>query len=118
MDNTESLSPKERSRQIRNYQEKLNNLIEEDMHYEVDEQPANADKKSVSVSKWIINISYCVFGLCGIVGSFWDKFDMTKFTEFLSIFAYIWAPLVVCVAGGRSFKNFVNKKYENSTNNK
>jgi hypothetical protein len=67
--------------------------------------------KTDSTSKWMINISFVVFGLCGVVGSVWQGFDMTKYTQFLQTFAYIWAPLVVAVGGGRAFKNWVSKKY-------
>jgi hypothetical protein len=70
-------------------------------------QPTRGD----GVSKWMINISFIVFGLAGVVGSVWNGFDMTKYTQFLQTFAYVWAPLVVAVGGGRAFKNWTEKKY-------
>ena len=63
------------------------------------------------MSKSIINYSYLAFGVVGIVGSFWERFNMTKYTEFLKTFAFLWAPLVISVGGGRAFKNYVSKKY-------
>ena len=93
-------------------QNKINNLTEEQHNVELGEQSPTADIKSVSVSKWIINISFILFGITGIIGSLITEFDMVKYTEFLSTFSFIWAPLVIAVGGGRAFKNFVNKKYE------
>ena len=111
MANTDLLSPQEKQEQAAVYMEKARNLLSDERHYEMGELPANHDKKSVSQSKWIINIAFMVFGIAGIVGSFWAAFDMIKYTDFLSVFAYIWGPLVVSVGGGRAFKNFVTKKY-------
>jgi len=83
---------------------------------EVGEEPATADKKSSSASKTIINISFIVIFVVGVVGSFLTKnttvtFDMDAYVKFISVFAYIWAPLVVAVGGGRAIKNYTEKKY-------
>lgn len=114
---TDMLTPEQKKQQASAYMEMAKRLNEEALQMEIGEQPAHADKKSVSVSKWIINISYIIFGICGIIGSFWGAFDMMKFTEFLKVFAWIWAPLVVAVGGGRAFKNYVTKKYDGQKTN-
>jgi hypothetical protein len=111
MAKTEFLTPEQREKRATALEEQAKRLREEQMNYEFGEVSPNANPKDVSVSKTIINLSYIVFGLCGVIGSFWDAFDMTKYVEFLKVFAYIWAPLVIAVGGGRAFKNFVNKKY-------
>lgn len=67
--------------------------------------------KSKSISKNLINIAFIIILIAGVVGSFWAQFDMDKFVNFLEVFAYVWAPLVVAVGGGRAFKNYVNKRY-------
>ena len=116
-ENTQALTPEQKLAQANAFIEQAKRLREEAINVEIGAEPANADKKSVSVSKWIINISFIIFGICGIVGSFWAAFDMMKFVEFLKVFAYIWAPLVIAVASGRSLKNYVSKKYgENNEN--
>jgi hypothetical protein len=109
--NTRTLTPEQRAARVKALEEQIKRLSEEEMSYEFGEVNPNANPKDVSISKSIINLSYIVFGLCGVVGSFWDAFDMIKYVEFLKVFAYIWAPLVIAVGGGRAFKNFVNKKY-------
>lgn len=108
---TQMLTPQQARNQAAGYQNQLNRLQDYSHNVELGPVNPNADQKSVSVSKSIINISYIAFAITGIVGSFWERFDMTKYTEFLSTFALIWAPLVVAVGGGRAFKNYVNKKY-------
>ena len=108
---TDGLSPEQMRQRADALTRQAERLEEQSMQIEIGEQPAHANPKSVSVSKWIINISYILFGLTGIVGSFWDQFDMAKYVMFLEAFAYIWAPLVIAVGGGRAFKNFVTKKY-------
>lgn len=102
----------ELKKEVNILQSKINNLISEEHTVEIGQLPDNYDPKSVSISKWIINISYVLFGITGIIGSLVSTFDMLKYTEFLSTFAYLWAPLVIAVGGGRAFKNYVNKKYE------
>lgn len=108
---TGMLSPEERERRARAYEEQARRLREAEFSYEFGEVSPHADKKSKSVSKAIINGSFIVFGLMGVVGSFWDAFDMEKYVSFLQTFAWVWAPLVIAVGGGRAFKNFVNRKY-------
>lgn len=105
------LTPQQARQQAANYQNQLNRLQDYSHNVELGPENPRADQKSVSVSKSIINWSYIAFAITGIVGSFWERFDMTKYTEFLSTFALIWAPLVVAVGSGRAFKNYVNKKY-------
>lgn len=81
---------------------------------EVGEEPATADKKSVSMSKTLINLAFVVIFIVGVVGSFLSPkgmFDMDAYVKFIEAFAYIWAPLVIAVGGGRAFKNFTEKKY-------
>jgi transcriptional regulator of heat shock response len=95
--------------------EQAKRLREEALETSIGEVSKNVDQKSISFSKTMINISYIVFGIVGIVGSFWMDFDMTKYTEFLKTFAYLWAPLVVAVGGGRAFKSLMNKKYNSKT---
>lgn len=110
-DNTQLLSPEEARRQAQVYNELANSLESKEQRIELGESKFQPTKKDVSFSKGIINWSFIAFGIVGIVGSFWTQFDMIKFTDFLETFALIWAPLVIAVGGGRSFKNFVNKKY-------
>lgn len=89
-------------------------IEEEKSTIEVGEEPATANPKSVSVSKNIINVSYIVIFLVGVVGSFLSKqniFDMDAYVKFIQVFAYIWAPLVLAVGGGRAFKNYTEKKF-------
>lgn len=109
---TDLLSPDDRERRARALEDQARNLREEEMNYEFGEESPYADKKSKSISKNIINLSFIIFGIAGIVGSFWSRFDMLKYVEFLRVFAWVWAPLVIMVGSGRAFKNFVNKKYE------
>ena len=108
---TAILTPEQSRNQAAAYNNQQNRLQDFSHQVELGPQNPNADKKSVSVSKSIINISYLAFGVVGIVGSFWERFDMVKYTDFLRTFAMIWAPLVIAVGGGRAFKNYVNKKY-------
>jgi len=110
---TELLTPEQKMQQASILMEQAKRLQEESINYEIGEQPANASPKDVSASKTIINISFIIFGVMGIVGSFWTIFDMMKYVEFLKVFTYIWAPLVVAVAGGRTMKNWISKKYGN-----
>lgn len=107
------LTPDQSRNQAAAYNNQQSRVQEYSHNVELGPENPNANKKSVSMSKSIINISYLTFGIVGIIGSFWDRFDMAKFTDFLSTFAMIWAPLVVAVGGGRAFKNYVNKKYWN-----
>lgn len=109
--NTRLLTPQQAQNQASGYNSQSNRLQDYSHSVELGPENPRADKKSVSVSKSIINISYCAFGLTGIIGSFWSAFDMVKYTEFLNTFALIWAPLVIAVGGGRAFKNYVGKKY-------
>lgn len=110
--NTQLLSPDEARRQAQAYSKLAESLESKEQRVELGESKFEPTKKDVSFSKGIINWSFVAFGIVGIVGSFLAQFDMTKFTEFLETFALIWAPLVIAVGGGRSFKNFVNKKYQ------
>ena len=113
---TDLLTPEQKKQQANALIEQAKRLQEEANTVELGEVSPNANPKDVSVSKNIINIAFIVFGVAGIVGSFWDAFDMMKYVEFLKVFAFIWAPLVVAVGGGRAFKNYTNKKYgDNST---
>ena len=108
---TELLTPEQLQQQASALMEQARRLREESYNNEIGEVSPNANPKDVSVSKWIINISFIVFGVFGIVGAFWAAFDMMKYVEFLKVFAYIWAPLVIAVGGGRAFKNYTNKKF-------
>lgn len=85
-------------------------MSEQSYQYEMGPQQGG-DSKSKSASKTLINVAFIAILIAGIVGSFWTLFDMDKFVNFLEVFAYVWAPLVVAVGGGRAFKNFVQKKY-------
>ena len=117
MEKTGLMTPEEYKRQFEANNELLKRMSSQNMGYEMGEINPNADKKSSSTSKMIINWSYVVFGIVGIIGSFWSRFDMTKYTEFLSTFAYIFAPLVIAVGTGRAFKNYVSKKYNDNSGN-
>ncbi len=97
---------------ISSLEDELKKVKEESHTVEIGEISRYADKKSVSMSKMIINISYIVFAIVGVGGSFLTNFDMSKYTQFLSVFAYVWAPLVVSVGGGRAYKNHIQKKYD------
>lgn len=114
---TNMLTPEEAREQARIYSEMANRMESKEQRIELGESKYQPTKKEASFSKGIINWSFVAFGIVGIVGSFWSQFDMSKFTEFLETFALIWAPLVLAVGGGRSFKNFINKKYSGSNNN-
>ena len=87
-------------------------MIEEGYNYEFGESRVPPSERSKSMSIAIINWAFVVIGVAGIAGSFWSKFDMNKYTQFLQQYAIIWAPLVIAVGGGRAFKNYVSKKYE------
>ena len=108
-DVTKNLTPE----QVNELINKLSDIKEQQDSVEIGEQPATADPKKTSLSILIINISYILFGLCGVVGSLWSGFDMTKYVQFLQVFAWIWAPLVIAVGGGRAIKNVAAKKYGN-----
>lgn len=112
--NTDLLSPKEAREQAKKFREMAEKLEGKSQSIELGKSQYQPTKKDVSFSKAIINWSFIAFGIVGIIGSFWMQFDMTKFTDFLETFALIWAPLVIAVGGGRSFKNFINKKYNNN----
>lgn len=80
--------------------------------YEMGADPnPGAQTKGKSMSKMLINVAFIAILSAGIVGSFWDAFDMDKFVSFMEVFAYVWAPLVVAVGGGRAFKNWTEKRY-------
>jgi len=115
--NTQLLSPEEARRQAQAYNDLASSLESKEQKIEIGESRYEPTKKDRSFSKGIINWSFIAFGIVGIVGSFWQQFDMTKFTDFLETFALIWAPLVIAVGGGRSFKNYINKKYNKDNNN-
>jgi len=108
---TEALSPQEVAKRASALAEQMERLQEQSSQIEIEPASTPPSEKSVSTSKTIINASYIVFGLVGVVGSFWDAFDMVKFVQFIEAFAYIWVPLVITVGAGRGFKNFVTKKY-------
>ena len=108
---TDALSPQQAAQRADALTMQARKLREYSASVEFGAANPNADKKSVSMSKLIINWSFVIFGLTGIIGSFWDGFDMLKYTQFLETFAYIWAPLVIAVGGGMAVKNAVNKKY-------
>lgn len=108
---TNSMSPQEAKKRADALNEQAKRLREYSQNVEMGEVNINANPKNVSMSKNIINISYIVFGLTGVIGSFLENFNMTKYTAFLETFALIWAPLVISVGGGRAFKNYVTKKY-------
>ena len=105
----ESMSPKQAKEEAARLTEQARKLKEYSRQSEIGEELPN--KKTSSFSKGVINVSYIVFGGVGIIGSFWEQFDMTKYVMFLEAFTYIWAPLVIAVGGGRAVKNFVSKKY-------
>lgn len=108
---TDALTPAQMRQRADALTKQAQKLKEQSMQLEIGAVP-DGGKKSSS-SKLIINGSFIIFGLCGIIGSFWDLFDMAKYVMFLETFAFIWAPLVVSVGGGMAVKNFVNKKYGN-----
>lgn len=114
---TDLLTPDQAREQARIYNEMANRMESKEQRIEIGESRYESTKKDRSFSKGIINWSFIAFGLVGIVGSFWEPFSMTKFTNFLETFALIWAPLVIAVGGGRSFKNYINKKYQKSNLN-
>jgi len=118
--NTQLLTPEERDRQARAYEEQARRLRQESINVEIGpEQPATSpeDKKSRSMSKGIINWSFIIFGIMGVIGSFWSVFDMIKYVSFLQTFAWIWAPLVIAVGSGRQVKHFIDKKYSDNQQN-
>lgn len=109
---TDSMTPEQIDRQIRDLSEQKRKLSEEQYNYEFGPSSVPPTRRSISTSKMIINVVFIVVGIAGIVGSFWPKFDMNKYTQFLQQYAIMWAPLIIAVGGGRAFKNFVSKKYE------
>lgn len=111
MAKTEMLTPEQAREQARRYNELAGRLENKEQTIELGESRFEPTKKDRSFSKGIINWSFIAFGVVGIIGSFWQQFDMTKFTDFLETFALIWAPLVIAVGGGRSFKNYLKKRY-------
>ena len=115
--NTQLLSPEEARRQAQIYNDMANRMESKEQTIELGESKYEPTAKDRSFSKGIINWSFIAFGIVGIIGSFWQQFDMTKFTDFLETFALIWAPLVIAVGGGRSFKNYLKKKYDNVKGN-
>ena len=111
---TDMLTPEQAREQARMYNEMASKLESKEQKIELGESKYKPTKKDRSFSKGIINWSFIAFGVVGIIGSFWAPFSMTKFTSFLETFALIYAPLVLAVGGGRSFKNYVNKKYQSN----
>jgi len=94
----------------------LNQRLSEDKYsYELGPDTSTVSqeeqKKRQSMSIVLINISFVLILLTGIIGSFFESFNMDKFVSFLQVFAYVWAPLLIAVAGGKSFKNWTEKKY-------
>jgi len=114
---TDTLTPEQIDRQIRELSEQKRKLSEEQYNYEFGPSSVPPTKKSSSFSKNVINISFIVIGIVGIVGSFLIQFDMDKYTQFLQQFGVMWAPLVIAVGGGRAYKNYVTKKYEGFSSN-
>lgn len=118
--NTQLLTPQQREQQAKAYEEQARRIREQQFNIEVGPEVQHTSpeaKKSSSFSKNIINWAFIIFGVFGIIGSFWAPFDMIKYVSFLETFAWLWAPLVVAVGGGRAFKNFVQKKYHDQPQN-
>ncbi len=95
----------DKSQKISDLEEQLRDLKKSE------KKPTPVGKKSSGSSKNIINITFVVIGLVGIAGSFIDQFDMQKYTDFLNVFAIIFAPLVITVGGGMAFKNYTLGKF-------
>jgi len=117
---TTNIDPAKQQELINGLLAQAQQIESENSGVEVGEEPATANTKSPSASKAIINVSFIVIFVVGVVGSFLTKnttvtFDMDAYVKFISVFAYIWAPLVIAVGGGRAFKNFTEKKYAAST---
>jgi len=106
-----AMTPEQIDRQINDLSEQKRKLSEEQYNNELSAPVIPPTKKSISVSKTIINVVFIVIGVAGIIGSFWSKFDMNKYTQFLQQYAIMWAPLIIAVGGGRAFKGYVDKKY-------
>ncbi len=116
---TGMLTPEQVQQQMASRNGLNDRLSEQKYGYELGQDTSmtpevKAKKKSQSIT--LINIAFIVILAAGIVGSFVDAFDMEKYVKFLEIFAYVWAPLVVAVAGGTSFKNWSEKKYNANGN--
>lgn len=80
------------------------------------EQMAEADpnkKKGISWTKLLINATFVVITLLGVVASLeTSPISMEKYIMFLGNFAAFWAPLVLAYAGGSSYGNYVKAKKE------
>jgi hypothetical protein len=59
-----------------------------------------------TITKMTILIMFVIFALIGILGSvgIFPNFKMNDYMNFLEKFAWIWGPLVISIAGGRSLK--------------
>jgi len=101
---TDGMTPGQIDRTIRDLSEQKKRIVEEQYSYEFGESRVIANKKSISMSKSIINWTFIVIGVAGIIGSFWDGFDMIKYVMFLKEYALIWAPLVIAVGGGEHLR--------------
>ena len=106
-----AMTPEQIDRQIKDLSEQKKRLSEEHYSNELGAPIIPPTKRSISISKTIINVTFVVIGITGIVGSFWSQFDMNKYTQFLQQYAIMWAPLIMAVGGGRAFKGYINKKY-------
>lgn len=111
--NTGMLTPEQTQQQAMLRAQRNDRLGQQRYQYEMGKE-IGGPSKSKSMTKALINIAFAVILATGIAGSFIKQFDMDKFVSFLEVFAYVWAPLVVAVGGGRAFKNWTEKRYHAS----
>jgi NADH:ubiquinone oxidoreductase subunit 3 (subunit A) len=108
----QALTPEQAENRARVLEQQARKLREEQVSYEIG--PPTQESSGKSFSKSVINWSFIVFGIMGIIGAWVPSFDMMGYIEFLKAFAFIWAPLVIAVGSGRAVKNYVNKKFDPS----
>lgn len=99
----------DRERQLALLAEQMNRIREQEQIFESDPNK----KKGISWTKLLINSTFVVITLLGVVASLEQSpINMDKYIQFLGNFASLWAPLVLAYAGGSSYSNYIKAKKE------